>query len=835
MTQTWSTPGGAFAATASATTAVDRDGRRFTWSAARMVTDVQGWLSTPTTNHGWILVGDETATRTAKRFDSHENGDVTRRPILTVTYTAPAATGACCAASGSCSLVTDPGTSCTGTYLGPATVCSPNPCTIVTGACCAASGGCSIVAHPGGSCTGTYQGRDTTCAPNPCPQPTGACCDTGGSCSVATSSACAGTWRGASTTCAPNPCPQPTGACCAADATCSVETAAACSGAFQGVGTDCSMMTCPLVLTPFVDPLPRPAIATPVTGASGGAADYQLAMVQLTQQLHRDLPATTVWGFDDGTTGGTYPGPTIEARENEPVRVTWLNDLRDATGALRTEHILPVDDCPHGAETSDPRTVVHLHGGHVAAASDGYPEATFLPGEMAVYDYPNWQEAAQIWYHDHSLGITRLNVYMGLAGLYTLRDSVDDGLDLPSGEFELPLVIQDRSFAPDGSLMYPAAWQEHFFGDTNLVNGKVWPYLEVARGKYRFRVVNGANSRVYTLYLSDGTPMTIIGGDGGLLDAPADVDELTLGPGERADVVVDFEGHAAGTELFLQNRAPAPYPGRAGQGVLPDVMKLVVADRVGHMAPLPATLRALERLSEADAVTTRDFELQRGADDCGGRAWLINGLGWDDITETPALGTVEVWRFINRSGIAHPMHMHLVFFEVLDRQAFELVGDTVVPMGTPEPPRAHETGPKDTVMVDPNEIVRVITRFDDFVGRYAYHCHILEHEDHEMMRQFETTTTCGDGARGLPDEECDDGNLADGDGCSATCTLEAAADAGPTDSGVMSDAAPSVDAGPGPADDDGCGCRLPGRPSRGAPGWLLLVAAIVAARRRVVR
>jgi cysteine-rich repeat protein len=201
----------------------------------------------------------------------------------------------------------------------------------------------------------------------------------------------------------------------------------------------------------------------------------------------------------------------------------------------------------------------------------------------------------------------------------------------------------------------------------------------------------------------------------------------------------------------------------------------------------------------------------------------------------PALGTTEVWRFVNRSGHIHPMHMHLVFFQVLDRQPFEIVGDTINPLGSPLPPEPHETGPKDTVLVGPNEIVRVIARFEDFVGRFAYHCHVLEHEDHEMMRQFLTTTTCGDGARGLPDEECDDGNTLDGDGCSATCALESGVDSGPMPDGGSPDGSSpdgsSPDGGDGGAEpgpnDGGCGCRVPRRGGSGlAPWWAFSAVAL---------
>jgi spore coat protein A len=526
-----------------------------------------------------------------------------------------------------------------------------------------------------------------------------------------------------------------------------------------------------VVLEPFVDPLPIPGVAQPLTGTAGGAATYRLAIREVQQQLHRDLPPTTVWGFGDGPTGATYPGPTIEAAAGVPLTVTWANDLRDGTGELRTAHYLRVDTCLHGADDATPRVVQHLHGGHVPAAVDGYPEAAIVPGEDVVYEYPNGQLSATLWYHDHALGITRLNVYMGLAGFYLLRDAFEAGLGLPAGEFEIPLAIQDRSFHPDGSLVYPGAWEDHFHGDTIVVNGKVWPSLTVKRGKYRFRLLNGSTSRTYSLALSDGAPLVVIGTDGGLLPAPVTVGTMTLSPGERADVVADFGAYSPGTEIVLTNSAPAPFPGTPGEGVIPNVMKFVVGSASGHTAALPASLRPLEILDEADAVVSREFLLRRVADACTGSAWLINGLRWHDVTELPQLGTTEIWAFANRSGVTHPMHMHLVMFQVLDRQAFQLEGGVVVPVGARVPPPPNEAGWKDTVQVGPDEIVRVIARFEDFKGKFPYHCHILEHEDHEMMRQFQTVE-CGDGEVDAG-EDCDDGNVTPGDGCSATCTLEA--------------------------------------------------------------
>ncbi len=742
-TVSWSSPGGDFDALPSATFVVGHQNGAYSATGAGLAADVQAWLDGTAPNDGWIVLAQTDAIRETKRFNSRENGDAATRPVLTVTFTTPTPSGACCATSGACSIVA--GSACTG--------------------------------------TSTYQGNDSTCSPSPCPQPAGACC-----------------LPDASATCTP-----------VADTT----SCAGLGGSFRGTGTSCTAGLCPVVLIPFVDPLPRPKVATPTTGIPGGAAGYTISLVERSQQLHRDLPQTRVWGFDDGT-GGSYPGPTIEAYRDSPIAVTWRNDLRDASGALRTGHLLPVDTCVGGATTGPPRTVIHLHGGHVAAASDGYPEATIVPGQSATFDYPNWQQAATLWYHDHAMGVTRLNVYLGLAGFYLLRDAVENGLGLPSGAYEIPLAIQDRTFRPDGGLAYPAAWEEHFFGDTILVNGAVWPYLDVDRGKYRFRLLNGSGSRSYRLQLSTGGLMQVIqviGSDTGLLEAPVPVSSLLLTPGERADVVVDFAGYAPGTEVLLENDAPAPFPGTPGVGVVPHVMKFVVGTAIGDTAPLPAALRPIVRLDPASAAVARDFVLDKLNDDpCTGSVWRINGLGWDAVTEHPVLGTTEVWRFVNFTGTVHPMHMHLVAFQVLDRQPITVSGADWLPAGAAIAPAPVEAGWKDTVAIGAQEAVRVIARFEDFVGLFPYHCHVLEHEDHEMMRQFETTTVCGDGVRGIPAEECDDGNTRSGDGCSAACTLEAPG-------------APEV---PAVTEAAGCGCDGAGRLDLGA----IVGAAAALLRRR---
>jgi spore coat protein A len=643
---------------------------------------------------------------------------------------------------------------------------------------------------------------------------------------------------------------QPSGACCKplASAACESVTEAACTaqgGAFRGALSSCSPNPCSVVLTPFVDPLPRLRPAVPTSGTAGGSAQYRLAMVELTQKLHSDLPATRVWGVTDGAGGGTFPGPTIEATAHTPIDVTWANDLRDENGALRAAHLLTSDACLHGGAAGPPRTVMHLHGGHVPAAFDGAPELTLVPGAQTTYRYPNRQNAATLWYHDHALGITRLNVYLGLAGFYIVRSPEEDVLGLPSGEFDVPLVVQDRTFRADGSLSYPFRWVEDFFGDTILVNGKVWPTLDVKRGKYRFRVLNGSNGRTYTLALSNGASFQQIASDGGLLAAPVALDRLTVAPGERAEIVVDFAGYEPGTDILLKNSAPAPFPGSPGVGVVPNVMKLHVVPEPGHMAPIRATLAAIQPLLPEQSVIERELVLAKGPDPCTGSRWTINGRDWDDIVEMPRLGTTEIWRFVNTSGHAHPMHLHLVQFQVLDRQAQG---------AEPLPPPPNEAGWKDTVVVMPRETVRVIARFDHYAGNFPYHCHSLEHEDHMMMRQFRTTTTCGDGVIGEPEETCDppgscpkscddndpctaDRLVGSAEACTARCEHVAApgcGDGGAADGGPAGDAGRSPDAGAGGAadEDGGCSCRDAGTSSRGGAGALATLAVVGLARRR---
>ena len=865
----WASPGGDYVSLASASAAVGGNAS-YTWSGAGLVADTQGWLNNPATNFGWLVHGDESVSQTAKRFDSSENGTVTRRPSLVIDFT-PAGggtTGACCY-DDTCDVVTAAVcASIGGTYQGDGTVCQPDPCpppgttvTVVgtqdntlyqdaTGTVSNGSGTKVIVSKnaasqicravlrfdlapsiPNGATitaakltlynaesatsaadvsvyrasagwgegTSVASGAETTGAPSTTGDATwihrtypGTLWTTAGGDFSATSSGLTSvtgagfySWtspvllsdvqgwvdnpatnfgwviRGRETGGAgasvkrfesretADPTRRPmlqityaatsSGGCCLPDGSCEILTAEACAtggGTYQGDGTDCVGVECPLVLEAFVDSLPIPAVATPVTGTVGGVANYEIPVTEQWQTYHRDLPPTRVWGY-----AGSYPGPTIVASSGKQVTVKWRNDLRDSTGAPRTTHYLPVDPCVHGAEDAAPRIVSHLHGGHVEQSSDGYPTWTLLPGQSQTYTYPNKQLAGTLWYHDHALGITRLNVMMGMAGFYLLIDSVETALGLPSGRHEIGLAIQDRTLRSDGSIVYPATWEEHFFGDKAVVNGKVWPYLKVDQGKYRFRMLDGSTSRSYTLHLSTGAPFVVIGTEGGMLPAPVTVESLTLTPGERADVILDFAPYPAGTEILLTNTAPAPFPsGMPGeQPALPQIMKFIVQGQTGHTAPIPVSLRPVEVLQEADASVVRDLVLAKtSGGPCGGGAqWTINGLGFHDVREFPVLNSTEIWQFINRSGVTHPMHMHLTMFQILDRQAFVVSNDSIIPVGSRIPPPPGEAGWKDTAPVPPNTIVRVITRFEDYVGRYPYHCHILEHEENEMMRQFQ--------------------------------------------------------------------------------------------------
>ncbi len=595
----------------------------------------------------------------------------------------------------------------------------------------------------------------------------------------------------------------------------------------------------PKYVTPLINPPAMPQ--TLVRGMPRNIDYYEIAVRQFAQHIlpaSMGLPQTTVWSYGSANHPATfnYPAFTIEANYNKPVRVKWINDLVDGSGNY-LPHLLPVDQTLHWANppggvagrdstpvfgsTPGPYTgpvpiVTHLHGGHSAQESDGYAEAWYLPAAhnipagyarvgswfdffqsefqskygiawepgSATFQYNNDQRAATMWYHDHTLGMTRLNVYAGPAGFYLLRRGPGDlppavipgpapgvGADPFGVYYEIPLAIQDRSFNADGSLFYPDSraffdefegpyipdsdvspiWNPEFFGNTMVVNGRTWPYLQVEQRRYRFRVLNGCNSRFLILKFDNDLPFWQIGSDGGFLPAPVQLGDLLLGPAERADVIVDFTNVPVGTEINLLNLAPDEPFGGGIPGVDFDpadpettgqVMQLRVIPSPGvdtTRDPARLNLPAFKALGQAEQsrqVSLNEEESTFPGFD-GPIAALLGTLDssgspvplfWHDpITENPALNSIEQWEMYNFTEDAHPMHIHEVQFQVVNREPID--------GGPARPPESWETGYKDTVIAYPGEITRVKALFD-LPGLYVWHCHIVEHEDNEMMRPY---------------------------------------------------------------------------------------------------
>ncbi len=644
-----------------------------------------------------------------------------------------------------------------------------------------------------------------------------------------------------------------------------------------------------MYVRPLVVPPAMPKTAT-ITGQHGPIDYYEIAVRQFQQEiLPPPLARTTVWGYGSINHPGTfnYPAFTIEAEVGRPVRVKWINDLVDEVGDA-LPHLIPVDPTLHWAnppggvsgrdsrplfaETPGPYRgpvpfVSHLHGGRNAQESDGFPEAWYLPAARGVptgyategtryeffrqeferkfgvawepgtatFQYDNDQPPATLWYHDHTLGMTRANVYAGPAGFFLLRSHEAPGAGSGKGErlhegarpyegraqdtaqpvragglenvlpgpapgvgadpfgrfFEIPLAIQDRSFKPDGSLFYPESrtffdgfpgpfipgsdmspiWNPEFFGNTMVVNGRTWPFLEVEPRRYRFRFLNGCNSRFLVLKLvtdplasrpaAAALPFWQLGAEGSFLPQPVELDQLLMGNAERADTVVDFTGLPPGTEIYLVNEGPdEPFGGGVvGVDYLPadpattgQVMKFVVvplASKDRSRPPEELRLPRFERLGPAEHV--RRVSLNEEATSFPGfdgpvAALLgtVDGEGvpvpllWmDAVTENPALHATELWEIYNFTVDAHPIHIHEVQFEVVNREPIE--------PGLLRLAESWEAGLKDTVIAYPGEITRVKVRFDQ-PGLFVWHCHIVEHEDNEMMRPL----FVGDASAGPP-------------------------------------------------------------------------------------
>jgi FtsP/CotA-like multicopper oxidase with cupredoxin domain len=576
-------------------------------------------------------------------------------------------------------------------------------------------------------------------------------------------------------------------------------------------------------LAPFVDALPVPRRL--IAGEHGGRLTVRIRGG--THHFHRDLPVSRIWGYD-----GTAPGPTIEADRGQPVTIEWRNELDSRLPVVVTVAPEAADadgvpvQCVPGLSGGTPddqaaaiagHTVVHLHGGLTPASYDGWAENLFAPGQHAVFHYPMDQRAALLWYHDHVMGVTKYDVYAGLAGLWIVRDERERELGLPEGlPFELPLLIQDRNFDLDdqdrltGQLVHktdPEVMEA--FAPFTTVNGKVWPVLDVQPATYRFRVINGSNARTYRLVLlGDDEPeldrITQIGTDHGLLRTPARVpsDGLVLASAERADLLVDFSDLEPGSELTLLNTAAAPFDGTPFpaadarnaadlDGLLPypQVMRFrviqapVTRRKIPHQLatdyrpPTPEALAGAPRRAialverelegEPNMLTMRELAI---APDThagplltlteGGQttSYRVVAAHFEDATTFfPVLGEYEVWRLINLTEDTHPIHLHLDPFQILSRRAIrhEVPADgiddsdlaaSVTLERDPDNDLDHaiddnERGLKDTIRVNPNEIVEIAVRFTTYAGRYMYHCHILEHEDRDMMRPFVTMPT----------------------------------------------------------------------------------------------
>src|SRR5918995_316552 len=510
----------------------------------------------------------------------------------------------------------------------------------------------------------------------------------------------------------------------------------------------------------FSVPLPIPARASAVA-----ANTYHITQRQTQQTLHPRLGQTTVWGYDDGTLGPLYPGPTIEVKKGTPTTVMYENQLPAA-------HLLPLDTSfvPEGDATV--RALTHLHGGFVSGADDGNPyhtefEDEYRQGETQTVTYPNEQPATTLWYHDHAVAITRLNVYAGLAAYYLIRDGNDTGAEpnpigIPGGGYEIPVVIQDRSFTGNGQLFYPGPdWEPEFFGDTAVVNGAPFPFLDVEPRKCRCRFLNGSNSRFYNLNIAGGPPFHHIGSEGGMFDAPVRTSRILILPAERADVIVDFTG-LEGRRLVLRNiKLPAGVVSPASPR-LPLVMQFRVGATVtnGGPATIPASLPG-SLPNFGTPARERYITLEEVLDEAGEPVRSeIDGLRFHDPVniQVPA-GDVEDWLLINVSADTHPIHLHLPQFQVMERRPFDVASyqaalDAARASGDPnpdpapfytggsQPPQTDDRGFKDTVSANPGVVTRIRSPFDLPPGaagtqKYAFHCHILEHEDNDMMRPYE--------------------------------------------------------------------------------------------------
>ncbi|MBT2679601.1 multicopper oxidase domain-containing protein [Bacillus sp. ISL-35] len=430
-------------------------------------------------------------------------------------------------------------------------------------------------------------------------------------------------------------------------------------------------------------PLPVPPLLKNMSSIPS-KAEFQLS-AQIAKTEFIKGKETDTYGYN-----GNYLGPVIRVRKGDEVSIKVKNNLNE-------------------------ETTVHWHGLEVDGENDGGPHSRIRPGETWNPKFTVTQPASTLWFHPHLLHKTGEQVYKGLAGLFYVDDDFSDNLNLPNeyGVNDIPLVIQDKKLDANGRFEYRLGMHDVMMGlqgGTILVNGAVNPYLEVPRGKMRFRLLNGSNARIYELLFSNNQNFYQVASDGGLLEQPVEMTKLVLSPGERAEIIVDFSMFKDGGTIELTN-----------QGT--EFMKFMVTGKKQKDFNIPNQLAIIERIDSSKVVKTRKFIFQGMGSNVN-----INGkqMDMDRMDEYLTLNTTEIWEISNEStgmmgGMAHPFHAHGVQFQILDRDGKQ--------------PPANESGWKDTILVYPGEKVRAIATFK-YPGIFMYHCHILEHEDAGMMGQF---------------------------------------------------------------------------------------------------
>jgi FtsP/CotA-like multicopper oxidase with cupredoxin domain len=464
---------------------------------------------------------------------------------------------------------------------------------------------------------------------------------------------------------------------------------------------------------PFRMPFATPPVLRPraiTRAADGGLIEHYTVIERpgTVNILPRGL-RTTFWGYN-----GITPGPTVKVRH-------------DRRSVLRVRNMLPPRNPLLDYEST---TSVHLHGSPTLPQYDGYASDVSATGFYKDYRYPNTEQAVTLWYHDHGVHHTGENAYFGLAAQYHIHDPNEMRL-LPQGEFDVPLTVRDALFAADGSLAWDDRSESGVWGDVILMNGRPWPVMRVKRRIYRFRMLAAGISRSWRFQINDGDPVTMVATDGGLMPRSQTVSSWRQGVAERYEFLVDFARYRPGERVVLHNLSN---PNNIDFANTDAVMAFDVTDapfdesdptwnRIpDELAPGDPAMN----LRESQSLRTRRLEFRRQHGQ-----WTINGETWEDVIASnfqqviasPGLGDVEIWELANSGGgWFHPVHIHLIEFQILDRNG--------------APPFDFERGPKDVAYVGENETVRVIARYGPHRGRYMIHCHNLVHEDHDMMHQF---------------------------------------------------------------------------------------------------